>query len=331
MSEWADHKFRAAVLREGAAAIVAENDRAMWATKPGKHWAADLLNTMAATSDAVVEQGALPVPVGAELEAQSLPLRVVSELNDMRMRLAGMANPPREVFLALYEGAEPELFTTVEAARECCDDLAKTDAHDRYWDWTVNECGIHIQFWTHRDDDRPLSETSGSVTPIVVQGDDDLSELEHLRKERDGFRDQRNAVFATNERLLAEVQESDQARLHAENDTRTVQREAEALRARVDEVERKYTFDTAELKRRIAELEAERHTTNEALDDAVQALRSGQAQREALAERLRAGQQWKRGRNPELVSENLVSQSELRAIFGIPLVAPWDDAEAGGE
>lgn len=38
---------RAAVLREAADAIVADNDRQMWATKPGKHWAADLLRRMA--------------------------------------------------------------------------------------------------------------------------------------------------------------------------------------------------------------------------------------------------------------------------------------------
>ena len=48
-------------------------------------------------------------------------------------------------------------------------------------------------------------------------------------------------------------------------------------RDRVDEVERRYIVDTAELKRRIAELEAERHTTNDALDDAVQALRAMRA------------------------------------------------------
>lgn len=48
----------------------------------------------------------------------------------------------------------------------------------------------------------------------------------------------------------------------------------ERMQLRVDEVERAYVFDTAELKRRIAELEAERHVTNEALDDAVQALRA---------------------------------------------------------
>jgi len=254
MSEWADHKFRAALLREAAAAIVAENDRVMWATKPGKHWAADLLNGMAATSDAVAEQGALPMPAGAELQVQSLPLRTVAELNDLRMRLAGMANPPREVFLALYDGAEPELFTTAEAARECCDDYAKTDAHDRYWDWTVNENGIHVQFWTHPDDDRPLSETPGSVTPIVVQGEDDLSELERLR-----------AQVAELEKANAGL---DDLRIRALD-------KGDQLRNRVDDVERKYTFDTAELKRRIAELEAERHTTNEALDDAVKALRKG--------------------------------------------------------
>lgn len=48
-------------------------------------------------------------------------------------------------------------------------------------------------------------------------------------------------------------------------------------------------------------------------------------QHEALAERLRAGQHWQRGRTPELVSENYVSQPELRSIFGIPLTAPWDE------
>lgn len=119
---------------------------------------------------------ALPMPVGRKPQAETLPLTVVAELNDLRARLAGMTNPPREVFLAEYEGAEPGLFTTVEAARAYCDDFAPIDAQDRGWDWTVNEHGVHIQFWTHVDDDRPLSQTSGSVTPTVVQGEDDLPE-----------------------------------------------------------------------------------------------------------------------------------------------------------
>ena len=104
----------------------------------------------------------------------------------------------------------------------------------------------------------------------------------------------------------------------------------EAQRSRAETLDR--LLRTAQ--GRVAELESERHSTNEALSDAAEALRANRdriaqadAQRQALAERLRAGQQWQRGRNPDLVSENYVSQSELRAIFGIPLTAPWDDEE----
>lgn len=85
------------------------------------------------------------------------------------------------------------------------------------------------------------------------------------------------------------------------------------LRARVDEVERAYTFDTAELKQK--------------LDVALKRVAELEAQRAALAERLRAGQRWQRGRNPALVSQDFVGQDELRAMFGIPLTAPWDDVE----
>ncbi|WP_406730955.1 hypothetical protein [Streptomyces sp. NBC_01794] len=41
-------EVRAEVLNEAADAIVAENDRKLWASKPGKHWAADLLRHLAA-------------------------------------------------------------------------------------------------------------------------------------------------------------------------------------------------------------------------------------------------------------------------------------------
>jgi hypothetical protein len=75
-------------------------------------------------------------------------------------------------------------------------------------------------------------------------------------------------------------------------------------RARRDPVSRSLLKDKERLTARVAELEA---------------------QREALAERLLAGQRWERGRDPELVSENFVSQSELRSIFGIPLAPPWAD------
>jgi hypothetical protein len=61
----AREEIRAEAFREAAAAIVAENDRMLWATKPGKHWAADLASRMAATADAVAQQGALLVPAGS--------------------------------------------------------------------------------------------------------------------------------------------------------------------------------------------------------------------------------------------------------------------------
>lgn len=47
LAKLAARPSRAEVLREAADAIVAENDRALWATRPGKHWAADLLRGMA--------------------------------------------------------------------------------------------------------------------------------------------------------------------------------------------------------------------------------------------------------------------------------------------
>src|SRR5690606_33382616 len=52
-----------------------------------------------------------------------------------------------------------------------------------------------------------------------------------------------------------------------------------------------------------------------------------EAQRETLVARLKRGQEWQPGRNPALVSQDYLSQDELRAIFRIPLVAPWDDDE----
>jgi len=92
----------------------------------------------------------------------------------------------------------------------------------------------------------------------------------------------------------------------------------------------------------LARLREERHSTNESVSEAAEALRENrdridalettngalrarlaelEGQRAALAERLRAGQTWRQGR---LAGEDLVAQSELREIFGIPLAAPLD-------
>lgn len=74
------------------------------------------------------------------------------------------------------------------------------------------------------------------------------AELERLRTERDGFRDQRNAVFKTNQQLVAEVEAAGLARITAENETRraihaqraaaeVAQQENDGLRARVSDLE----------------------------------------------------------------------------------------------
>jgi hypothetical protein len=96
------------------------------------------------------------------------------------------------------------------------------------------------------------------------------------------------------------------------------------------------------LRAEVAALLKERHETNESVSLASERMRADrdridglestnaalrarlavlEGQRAALAERLRTGQTWQRGR---LVSEDTVSQPELREVFGIPLAAPLD-------
>ena len=223
----------------------------------------------------------------------TLPLSVVVELNDLRTRLAGLANPPREVFLALYDGAEPELFTTVEAARAYCDDLAPVDAYGKGWDWLVNEHGIHVQFWTHPDDDRPLSETSGSVTAVVVQGPEPVASVRvgdrvevtaaqsyEITWDEDGDRIVGEfgtvlevSVRAVEDNAASGTRDATPYRVRLDGGEAVwaadVRPEAEGLRRRIAEGE-EYG---ERLRARVAELELGRHSTNEALDDAVQALR----------------------------------------------------------
>jgi hypothetical protein len=88
------------------------------------------------------------------------------------------------------------------------------------------------------------------------------------------------------------------------------------------------------LRARVMALESERAATNAAVaagdeqrEQLLKRIAALEAQRTALAARLRAGQRWERGRVPARVSEDFVSQSELRSIFGIPLTAPWDEEE----
>ncbi|MET7560602.1 hypothetical protein ABZS95_10395 [Streptomyces sp. NPDC005479] len=80
--------YRAEVLAETAAAIVAENDRVFWATRPGHHWAAELLLRMAKD---LTSGESTPQPAAIENYSGELAMlrgllgviRVVAEHGDM--------------------------------------------------------------------------------------------------------------------------------------------------------------------------------------------------------------------------------------------------------
>ncbi|MER7815586.1 hypothetical protein [Streptomyces sp. NPDC096153] len=73
------------------------------------------------------------------------------------------------LFLAEYDSVESEVHLTLDDARAMCDDITKAVADGQCWDWSRNEDGVWVQFWTHEDDDRPLHVTGGTVTEIRVQ------------------------------------------------------------------------------------------------------------------------------------------------------------------
>ncbi len=157
---------------------------------------------------------------------------------------------------------------------------------------------------------------SADVLPVPVVPEPQALSPERLAEIREHVAETRNwslGNLAARD-LLAEVD-----RLRAERDEFC--NRVDTLTAVAQGNKRHVVSLTTECQR----LTAEVASLNKALDDAARALRERQAEREALVERMRAGQRWQRGRSPELVSENLVSQSELRSIFGIPLITPWDE------
>lgn len=93
--------------------------------------------------------------------------------------------------------------------------------------------GEHLASYWHEVDGQFMAHAREDVPAL-------LAELTAVRAERDAWRDQRNAVFATNERLLIQVDELGQARLHAENEARAALREAreKALREAADHFDR---------------------------------------------------------------------------------------------
>jgi hypothetical protein len=102
-------QYRAEVLRKAADAIVAENDRMLWATKPGKHWAADLLRRMA--------------DEGTEKDTRE-----------------GESTPALTVYRASHDSIVMGLYTTREAARAHCEAEACIGiVGDASLDWIEDE------------------------------------------------------------------------------------------------------------------------------------------------------------------------------------------------
>lgn len=65
----------------------------------------------------------------------------------------------------------------------------------------------------------------------LLQSPETAAEQVALRADRDGFREQRNAVFKTNEELLIRVERAELERLQVQNENRTLTRRVAELEA----------------------------------------------------------------------------------------------------
>lgn len=70
----------------------------------------------------------------------------------------------------------------------------------------------------------------------LLQSPESAAEVQQLRTDIDAFRDQRNAVFATNEELLLRVERADLERLQVENENRRLIRRIAELEATLSRI-----------------------------------------------------------------------------------------------
>ncbi|WP_435058449.1 hypothetical protein [Streptomyces sp. bgisy060] len=94
-------------------------------------------------------------------------------LDILRTTQPGVAAVPAgtALFLAEYEGADPELYTSLEAAQEYCADQLAGESPGKTWDWFPEEGGAFVQVYTDDLDDRPQHQAPGTVQRIVVRPD----------------------------------------------------------------------------------------------------------------------------------------------------------------
>ncbi|MFF4337478.1 hypothetical protein [[Kitasatospora] papulosa] len=75
------------------------------------------------------------------------------------------------LFLAEYEGADPELYTSLKAAKDYCADQLAGESPGKTWDWFPEEGGVLVQVYTDDLDDRAQHQAPGSVQRIIVRPD----------------------------------------------------------------------------------------------------------------------------------------------------------------
>ncbi|MFJ1837916.1 hypothetical protein ACIOJ9_29105 [Streptomyces sp. NPDC088175] len=73
------------------------------------------------------------------------------------------------LFLAEYEGADPELYTGLDAAKDYCADQLTGESPGKTWDWFPAEGGVFVQVYTCDLDDRPQHQAPGSVRRLIVR------------------------------------------------------------------------------------------------------------------------------------------------------------------
>lgn len=224
------------------------------------------VNALAALIHRAQQNGVkTPVGIAVAIDAARMVMspETAAELDRLRKRVAELEAARPVLYLAEYEGAEPELWTTIEAARDACEDLIGADltpGGEQGWDWVERDGGVWQQVWTRSLDDMPLSDAPGRVTPVRVQGGDvdhpvalgePAAEHERVRVERDRYRiawgmARTRALSAGGaaDRYAAHAREGREALQHmlfavlgAQLSRTAAQREAAALRGRVTELE----------------------------------------------------------------------------------------------
>ncbi|MEJ8654698.1 hypothetical protein WKI65_43370 [Streptomyces sp. MS1.AVA.3] len=88
------------------------------------------------------------------------------------------------LFLAEYEGGEPELYTSVEAAKDFCADQLKGESPQRPWKWFPEEGGIFVQVYTSDLHGQSYGHAPGSVRRLSVhpgpgEGEHPQADLPH--------------------------------------------------------------------------------------------------------------------------------------------------------